>query len=70
VSVFAPYIILNKSGLPIAVKAYTAYNGGFRHTKCPIESIPAYKEGEIVKTKQKTKQIKIEMSKISNLLFV
>jgi hypothetical protein len=69
VSVFAPYIILNKSGLPIAVKAYTAYNGGFRHTKCPIESIPAYKEGEIVK-KKKEKQIKIEMSKISNLLFV
>ncbi|KAI8884432.1 hypothetical protein K501DRAFT_332624 [Backusella circina FSU 941] len=48
VSVFAPYIILNKSGLPITVRAYQSYNGGFRHTKWPIESIPAYKEGEIM----------------------
>lgn len=42
ISVYAPYLILNKSGLPICLRPRQAYRQGH----VPVESIPAYKEGE------------------------
>lgn len=42
VSIYAPYLILNKSGLPISIRHRHAYRQG----SIPIEKIPAYKEGE------------------------
>lgn len=42
VSICAPYLILNKSGLPICLRPRQTYLQG----NGPVESIPAYKEGE------------------------
>ena len=42
VSIYAPYLILNKSGLPIALRAKQTYRQG----NTPVETISAYKEGE------------------------
>ncbi|KAI8075646.1 hypothetical protein BDF21DRAFT_495147 [Thamnidium elegans] len=42
ISIYAPYLILNKSGLPISIRHRQAYRQG----SVPIETVPAYKEGE------------------------
>ncbi|CEP17102.1 hypothetical protein [Parasitella parasitica] len=42
VSIYAPYIILNKTGLPICLRQ----RQGYRQGRSPAEDIPAYKEGE------------------------
>ncbi|KAI8978652.1 hypothetical protein BDB01DRAFT_799548 [Pilobolus umbonatus] len=40
--IYAPYLIVNKFGLPIALRQYSSY----RQSKGAIQSIPAYEEGE------------------------
>lgn len=42
ISIYAPYLILNKCGLPISLRSKQTYRQG----NVPIETIPAYKEGE------------------------
>ncbi|GAA5798753.1 hypothetical protein HPULCUR_004159 [Helicostylum pulchrum] len=42
ISIYAPYLILNKSGLPVSIRHRQAY----RQANVPTETIPAYKEGE------------------------
>ncbi|KAI8639786.1 hypothetical protein BD408DRAFT_476983 [Parasitella parasitica] len=42
ISIYAPYIILNKTGLPICLRQ----RQGYRQGRSPAEDIPAYKEGE------------------------
>lgn len=42
VSIYAPYIILNKTGLPICLRQ----RQGYRQGRSPAEDIPAYKQGE------------------------
>ncbi|KAG0748282.1 hypothetical protein G6F57_007048 [Rhizopus arrhizus] len=44
ISIYAPYLIINKSGLPISLRPRHSYHQG----KLPVESIPAYKEGESI----------------------
>jgi vacuolar protein sorting-associated protein 13A/C len=44
VSIYAPYLILNKSGLPICLRPRQTY----LQRNVPVESIPAYKEGEVL----------------------
>ncbi|KAG1472355.1 hypothetical protein G6F56_001588 [Rhizopus delemar] len=42
IGIYAPYLIINKSGLPISLRAKHLYH----QNKLPVESISAYKEGE------------------------
>ncbi|KAI9279983.1 hypothetical protein BY458DRAFT_470198 [Sporodiniella umbellata] len=44
VGVYAPYLVLNKSGFPIQLRSQQT----FRQGKAPVESIPAYEEGQSI----------------------
>ncbi|KAI9251543.1 hypothetical protein BY458DRAFT_17568 [Sporodiniella umbellata] len=44
VGIYAPYLIVNKSGLPIRLRPKHLYH----QNKLPVESIPAYKEGDAI----------------------
>ncbi|RCH95152.1 hypothetical protein CU098_002571, partial [Rhizopus stolonifer] len=44
ISIFAPYLILNKSGLPISLRQRQNY----RQNNATVENIPAYKEGQVI----------------------
>lgn len=44
VSIYAPYLILNKTGLPICLRQ----RQGYRQGRSPTEEIPAYKQGDML----------------------